>query len=159
MNTICSATLSDSSRLIPAPNGSFDFGAITPAMAQAMRRQAGRIRLQAGIQHPNGTGFGLLHIEVNHGKQIRALGYLDIESFVFDIASNIAQIWQSKGVQLLVNASRKPRVVMFVQLEASEGEDFYRVNTAFPVRQADYEGRHGMKKLWDGSEPASIATG
>jgi hypothetical protein len=84
---------------------------------------------------------------------------LDIESFVFDIASNIAQIWQSKGVQLLVNASRKPRVVMFVQLEASEGEDFYRVNTAFPVRQADYEGRHGMKKLWDGSEPASIATG
>ncbi|MDI9333801.1 MAG: hypothetical protein QM533_05435 [Cytophagales bacterium] len=144
---------------ILAPNESFDFGEITPAMAQTMRRQAGKIRLQTGIQHSNGTGFGLLHIEANHGKQIRALGYADVQSFVFDIASNIAQVWQSKGIQLLVNASRKPRVVMFVQLEAVAGEDFYRVNTAFPVRQADYEARHGMKKLWDGSEPASIAAG
>jgi hypothetical protein len=48
---------------------------------------------------------------------------------------------------------------MFIQLEANEGEDFYRVNTAFPVRQSDYEAKHGMKILWDGSEPASIAAG
>lgn len=29
----------------------------------------------------------------------------------------------------------------------------------FPVRQEDYPERHGFKKLWDGSEPASAVAG
>jgi hypothetical protein len=146
-------------RLVAAPGGGFDYGEINYEMATAMRRQKGKIRLQSGVHNDNGTGFGLVHIEANHGKQIRALGYSDVPNFVYEIASNIHQVWQSKGIQLLVNANRNPRVVMFVQLEAVSGEDFYRVNTAFPVRQSDYELRHGMKKLWDGSEPQSIAAG
>jgi hypothetical protein len=149
----------EATTLVSAPDGGFDYGEINQEMAVAIRRQAGKIKLQNGVHNDNGTGFGLLHIEANHGKQIRALGFPDVPSFVYEIASNIHQVWQSKGIQLLVNANRKPRVVMFVQLEAMSGEDFYRVNTAFPVRQSDYELRHGMKKLWDGSEPQSIAAG
>ncbi len=53
------------------------------------------------------------------------------------------------------------RDVMFVQLEAAQDGDFYRVNTAFPTSR-DYlekqEGK-GAKILWSGSEPRSAATG
>lgn len=89
---------------ITAPDGSINFGEITPDMAKIMKRQSGKIRLQQGVQNANGTGYGLLHIEANTG-------------------------------------------------------DFYRINSAFPVRQRDYEEKRDMKKLWDGSEPTSAVTG
>lgn len=54
--------------------------------------------------------------------------------------------------------------MMYVQLEPAKDEsgDYYRVNTAFPVRQSDYPEKHGFKEVWptkDGSEPATSATG
>lgn len=48
---------------------------------------------------------------------------------------------------------------MYVQLEIAKDGDFYRVNSAFPVRRTDYETRQGMKKLWPESEPRTKATG
>lgn len=48
---------------------------------------------------------------------------------------------------------------MYAQLEIEKEGDFYRVNSAFPVRRTDYETRQGMKKLWPESEPRAKATG
>jgi hypothetical protein len=84
--------MSNPTDFVLTPNGSYDFGEINTVMACAMRRQTGKIKLQVGVQHSNGTGYGLTHIEANHGKQIRSLGYPDVCCFVFDIANNIAQI-------------------------------------------------------------------
>lgn len=33
------------------------------------------------------------------------------------------------------------------------------MNSAFPVRQQEYEAQRGMKRIWDGSEPTSAVTG
>lgn len=148
------------SEFIPAPDGGLDYGEITPEMGKAMRRQAGKIRLTRGVQNSNGTGHGLVHIEANHGKDIRALGFTSIEEFVAYVAGGIQQVWQVPGnSQLLVTTKDGRKDVMYIRLEVAKEGDFYRVNSAFPVRQQDYEALHGMKKIWDGSEPTSAVTG
>ncbi len=148
------------SEFIPAPDGGLDYGEITPEMGQAMRRQAGKIRLQQGVQNTDGTGWGLAHIEANHGEQIRGLGFGGIADFVARVAGGIQQVWQVPGnSQLLVTTRDGRKDVMYVQLEIAKEGDFYRINSAFPVRQQDYESRKGMKKIWDGSEPTPAVTG
>jgi hypothetical protein len=145
---------------IPAPDGGLDYGEITPEMGKAMRRQAGKIRLQHGVQNSNGTGWGLVHIEANHGKQISGLGFGSVQDFVAHVASSIQQVWQVPGnSQLLLTLKDGRKDVMYIQLEIAKEGDFYRVNSAFPVRQEDYESLKGMKKIWDGSEPTSAVTG
>ncbi len=147
---------------VPSPNGGLDYGEVTPEMGRAMRRQAGAIRLQQGVQNADGSGYGLAHIEANHGKQIRSAGFVSVPAFVAHIAGNFNELLQaSKGSQLLVAVSTGRRDVMFVQMEATEDEDFYRVNTAFPASR-DYlekQERKGAKVIWNGSEPRSTATG
>jgi|GEM_PF-2322240 len=149
-------------QFVPAPDGSLNFGEITPEIAKQAKRQAGKIRLQQGVQNPDGTGYGRVHIEANHGKEILAAGFSGVEDFVASVARNFNQVWQAtKTRQLLVAVRGSRQDVMFVQLEPMEGGDYYRVNSAFPA-QAAYFGRQerkGIKKLWDGSEPASVVTG
>ncbi len=145
---------------VPNSDGGLDYGEISPEMAKAMRRQAGKIRLTEGVQNANGTGYGLRHVEANHGQQIRALGFDGVTDFIAHIGRNLQQVWQIPGgSQLLASVKNGRKDVMYIQLEISDAGEFYRVNTAFPVRQADYESRHGMKKVWDGSEPTSAVTG
>lgn len=50
---------------------------------------------------------------------------------------------------------------MFVRLQPARDAagDYYRVNSAFLTRNADDGDRKGRKKLWDGREPTSSATG
>jgi hypothetical protein len=114
------------------------------------------------VQNADRTGHGLVHIEANHGKQIRNAGFKSAQDFVSHVASGFNEILQAaKGRQLLVAVTDGRRDVMFVQLEPAEDGDFYRVNTAFPASR-DYlekqEGK-GAKVLWGGSEPRPVAAG
>jgi len=61
--------------------------------------------------------------------------------------------------QLLVATRDANNSIMYMQLDAAKDKDFYRVNTAFPVKRGDYEARQGMQKIWDGSDPAIAVTG
>lgn len=159
-NVRFSRAAADQQEFIPNPDGGLDYGEVTPAMGKAMRRQAGAIRLQRGVQNADGTGHGLAHIEANHGKQIRALGFNDVPAFVSHVASGIQQVWQVPGnSQLLVTTVNGRKDLMYIRLEMTREGDFYRVNSAFPVRQRDYEDRRGMKMIWDGSEPTSTVAG
>ena len=150
-----------SRQFVTAPDGSIDFGEITENQSSVMRRQPGKIRLTIGIQNADGTGHGLVHIEANHGKQIRNAGFGSVEEFVSHVASSFGQVWGAPGVQLLATVRDGKQRMMYVELEQTVDKDgeYYRVNSAFPVRQEDYPERHGFKKLWDGSEPASAVTG
>lgn len=156
------ASAQEPADFIPAPGGGLDYGEITPEMGKAMRRQAGKIRLQQGVQNADGTGFGLTHIEANHGKQIRSAGFESVERFIAHVAGSFNEVLQAaKGRQLLVAVTQGRRDVMFVQLEAAPEGDFYRVNTAFPASRDYLEKREGKgaKILWSGSEPRSAVAG
>lgn len=150
-----------SEAFVAAPDGSIDFGEITPEMAQAMRRQAGKIRLQDGVQNADGTGWGLSHIEANHGDQIRNAGFESVQHFVSHVARNFNEVLQAKNRQLLVAIDGGRQDVMFVQLEPTHEGDFYRINTAFPASRnyLEKQQKKGMKLLWGGSEPAPAAAG
>ncbi|MDY0046074.1 MAG: PLxRFG domain-containing protein [Thauera propionica] len=128
------------------PGGSIDFGEITPEMALAMRRQAGKIRLQRGDD-----SFGERHIEIRHGDDIRRLGFNDVASFVADIARNINQVWQpGKTAQLVAIHELANDRVMFVELRGAqdEGGDYYTVRSAFPARKGFIKNK-GWNLLWE----------
>ncbi len=152
----------EANEFVNAPDGGLDFGEITPEMGKAMRRQAGKIRLTQGVQNSDGTGHGLVHIEANHGAQIRKAGFKSVQDFVSHVASGFNEILQAaKGKQLLVAVTDGRRDVMFVQLDAADDGDFYRVNTAFPASRDYLEKQEskGAKVLWGGSEPRPVAAG
>ena len=49
---------------------------------------AAPIKLSEGYQDENGKGYGLVHIEANHGEQIRDAGFKSVEEFVSFVAKN-----------------------------------------------------------------------
>lgn len=69
------------------PQGSLDFGEITPEIAAAIHRQPGKIRLRNGTD-----AWGLIHIKNRHEKQIKQLGYSGVEDFVNTIAHDFNAI-------------------------------------------------------------------
>lgn len=46
------------------------------------------IRLSEGFQDEDGKGYGLAHIEANHGEQIRNAGFASVKEFVAFVAQN-----------------------------------------------------------------------
>lgn len=146
---------------VSAPDGSINFGEITKEIGSKIKRQAAPIRLPRGVQNGDGTGYGLAHIEANHGKEIRNAGFESVESFVAHVAKNFNEVLHASGRQILVAVKNGRQDVMFVQLEPSQDGDYYRINTAFPTIRAYVERqmKKGMKVLWSGSEPALTVTG
>jgi len=139
---------------IKAPDGSLDFGEITPEMAQAAGRQAGKIRLQQGNE-----SWGLQHIEQRHGAEIRDAGFADVPAFVADIAQHIDQVWKPAATRQLVALHKVGNNrMMFVELQPGKDEagDFYTVNTAFTSRKAE---KKGWKLLWEARAQASGESG
>ena len=139
---------------IKAPDGSLDFGEITPDMAKAAGRQAGKIRLQQGDE-----AFGLTHIELRHGAEIRSAGFADVPAFVADIAQHIDEVWKPAATRQLVALHKVGNNrMMFVELQPGKDEagDFYTVNTAFTSRKAE---KKGWKLLWEARAQASGESG
>uniref|UniRef100_A0ABX1PQV5 PLxRFG domain-containing protein n=2 Tax=Aromatoleum anaerobium TaxID=182180 RepID=A0ABX1PQV5_9RHOO len=141
---------------VPSPDGSIDFGEITSDMAQVMRRQPGKIRLERGDD-----SYGERHIELRHGKDIRALGFRGAAEFVADIAKHIDQVWQPGATSQLVAIHQVSNDrVMFVELRQAQDEsgDYYTVRSAFPARSG-FVNNKGWKVLWGGRAQPSIDSG
>lgn len=140
----------DPHEFVAAPDGSTDFGEITPEMAQAMLRQAGKIRLQHGVQNADGTGWGLAHIEARHGREIRSAGFESVAAFVSDAVRHVDAVWKPGATSqvVAVQAGNKGKVV-FLELQPSKDDagDFYRVNSAFPAT-SNYAERKQRKEGW-----------
>lgn len=69
---------------VRASNGTTTFGEIR----ETSGLPAAPIRLSQGYQDDNGKGYGLAHIEANHGEQIRNAGFNSVEEFVSFVAQN-----------------------------------------------------------------------
>jgi hypothetical protein len=174
--------VTDPNEFINAPDGSLDFGEITPEQAKIIGRQAGKIRLREGDET-----FGRVHIERRHGDQIRGLGFDSIERFVSTIARSFNAIYRHAGEGRALDVVLKDaqRGMLIVQLEPSADGDFYDVKTATPIRSDQFKNKKPLWEragpsassaeadplnpkgqsnsdgtpLWDGSEPTSTAAG
>ena len=69
---------------VVAPNGTTTFGEITEDTGLI----SAPIKLSEGYQDEDGKGYGLVHIEANHGEQIRNAGFASVEEFVSFVAKN-----------------------------------------------------------------------
>ncbi|MFA5386807.1 MAG: PLxRFG domain-containing protein [Candidatus Paceibacterota bacterium] len=126
---------------ITAPDGSLDYGEITPEMGKAMRRQAGKIRLRQGNE-----AWGLIHIQNRHGTQFAKLGFESAIDFIAHVAGAFNTVYKGKGAGLsLVLETDRVGGRLMVELEPSEDVDFYDVKTASPVRVDQYKNE---KPLW-----------
>lgn len=71
-------------RFVLSSDGTTIFGEIREESGLS----AAPIKLSEGYQDENGKGYGLKHIEANHGEQIRNAGFSSVEEFVSYVAKN-----------------------------------------------------------------------
>ena len=154
MNLLTSSALDPQTR-IPTPSGDFVFGEIPFDIAKHIGRQAGKIYLTQGVQLKNGSGHGLAHIEARHGLQIKQLGYASAADFVFEALRDFTEIWRPAVTrQIIAVVHERLGKAVFLELtpsQTADGEDFYRVNSAFPVSNRYTTGKakkEGWEPLW-----------
>lgn len=126
---------------VAAPNGTKDFGEITPEIAKSAGVSAAPIRLREG----NDT-YGLKHIEARHGEGIRQRGYPSVEVFVEHIAKNFDAVYPRPRGALDLVLSDGDHGRMIVSLEPHGKGDYYDVKTATPSREDQYKNK---KPLWE----------
>jgi hypothetical protein len=109
-------------------NGNIDLGTIK---AETGLTEA-PIRLSEGIEYSNGQGYGLIHIEKEHGEQIRNAGYNSIEEFVAEVANNYTTIRQGnergENKTYLLEVTDTHNNTLFVEL--SNDGSYWNVNSA-----------------------------
>ena len=118
--------------LVKATDGTTVFGHISveSGLTEApIRLSLGEDRLDEEGRH---RGYGLLHIEAGHGKQIRDAGYGSVATFVETVAKNYTDILEGRTVMnrptYLLQVSDEHDNTLFVQL--SRDGNFWNVNSA-----------------------------
>lgn len=143
---------------VTLPDGNVDFAQFPSTRLKDMRLlRAAPIRLERGVHSMEG-GQGLRHIEANHGDEIRAAGYGNIQEFIWDLVNGYNEIWEGEGKSLLLlkNNGTDSRPAGFIELE--KNGSFYKVKNAYPVDR-HYPTAATRKQLWKSAPPSSVATG
>lgn len=114
-------------RVVQSPDGSFDWGEVGDADADQVGIDPGRIMLKDGFHYGDHRGFGLEHIEAQHGEEIRGLG-MEPAEFVYDVLRNYNNIALQDGGRIaLIRNVRPTRIVVLDPLDGGG----YSVRTAF----------------------------
>jgi len=105
-----------------AVNGDIDLGIIPEETGLT----EAPIRLSEGVQYEDGRGYGLKHIELRHGEEIRNAGFSSIEQFVSNVANNYTVIRKgevrAKGKEIpvsntyLLEVKDKHNNTLFIEL-------------------------------------------
>jgi hypothetical protein len=128
-------------------HGSRDFGEITPKIAKAILRQAGKIRLRIGEQAADSDkGYGEVHINrPSRKKQIQGIGFNNARDFVQYVTSGFDAIYPAGGGALYLHKRGNSDVLLVVKLEPAENGDYYDVKTGYTVRKDFFDKK---KPLW-----------
>ena len=131
--------------------GSRDFGEISPEIARAIRRQAGKIRLRIGEQEADSErGYGERHIErPKRIKELKLLGFAHARDFVASIAETYDAIYAGGGGSLVLYKKGAHHTEVISRLEPAEDGDFWDVKTAYITRK---DRRRNKKPLWERSQ-------
>ena len=132
---------------VSAPDGSKDFGEITPEIAIIIGRESAKIRLRQGDSKD-----GLTHIE-QHESDIKALGFESVKDFISEITHNFTAIYKREKSNsrslMLVDNSGKLKYAS-IQLELSEDGSFYEIKNATPGRDDQFKNK---KPVWERNGP------
>ena len=101
---------------------------------------AAPIKLSVGYQDKNGSGYGLTHIEANHGAQIKKEGFASVEDFVSYVAKNydennikVGKRRTGGSITYLLQVTGKHDNTLFIEL--SRGGSYWNVNSAGVFRK------------------------
>ncbi|MDO5760938.1 MAG: hypothetical protein Q4Q06_07920, partial [Bacteroidota bacterium] len=127
-------------RFVIASNGSINFGQITSDKGGLTPAQ---IRLSEGFNkvtsEGKNVGYGLEHIEIGHGKQIRQAGFESVKEFIENIAKNYTTIRQGNKRNnqntYLLEVKDKNNKTLFIEL--SKDGSYWTINSAGVFRE-DY---------------------
>ena len=101
---------------------------------------AAPIKLSVGYQEKNGSGYGLTHIEANHGVQIKKEGFASVEDFVSYVAKNydennikVGKRRTGGSITYLLQVTGKHDNTLFIEL--SRDGSYWNVNSAGVFRK------------------------
>ena len=101
---------------------------------------AAPIKLSVGYQDKNGSGYGLTHIEANHGAQIKKEGFASVEDFVSYVAKNydennikVGKRRTGGSITYLLQVTGKHDNTLFIEL--SHDGSYWNVNSAGVFRK------------------------
>ena len=93
------------------------------------------IKLSEGFQDENGKGYGLAHIEANHGRQIRNAGFKSVQDFVSFVAQNydednirVGKRRKDGSPTYLIQVTDEHDNTLFIEL--SKDGSYWNVNSA-----------------------------
>lgn len=114
-----------------ASNGTTTFGEI----GEESGLQPAPIRLSEGFQGEDGKGYGLAHIEANHGEQIRNAGFSSVEEFVEFVAKNydednirVGKRRDNGNTTFLIQVQDEHDNTLFIEM--SRDGSYWNVNSA-----------------------------
>jgi hypothetical protein len=147
------------------------FGNITGEMEAAIKSsvsaaRAGPIVLRVGSRVGR-KRFGAEKIDEEHGHQIKAAGYKNIEQFVADVAENFDAIYAYEKEKDTINIVKRvsPMGLMGITLDMSKGIPLWSPSTGFIVTDKWFAGK---RLLWErrvtppaasGQPPSILPTG
>lgn len=101
---------------------------------------AAPIKLSVGYQDKNGSGYGLTHIEANHGAQIKKEGFASVEDLVSYVAKNydennikVGKRRTGGSITYLLQVTGKHDNTLFIEL--SRDGSYWNVNSAGVFRK------------------------
>ena len=118
--------------LVLAKDGTTTFGIMKPE--SGLREAPIQLSLGENYVGEDGKnhGYGLLHIEAGHGKQIRSAGFPSVEEFVEEVAKNYVDIREGAKIgntqTYLLEMTDDHNNTLFVQL--SKDGTYWNVNSA-----------------------------
>ncbi len=110
---------------------------------------AAPIKLSQGVQGEDGKGYGLVHIEANHGEQIRNAGFDSVEAFVSYVAENydegnirVGKRRYNGSSTFLIQVTDSHDNTLFIEL--SKDGSYWNVNSAGIFTALSFKNEIGM---------------
>lgn len=122
------------------------------------------IKLSVGFQGDNGKGYGLAHIEANHGEQIRNAGFSSVKDFVSYVARNydednvrVGKRRKNGSQTFLIQITDTHDNTLFIEL--SKDSSYWNVNSAGIFRKGYSNKKETVVKTEPQQPKNAVSTG
>lgn len=124
-------------------DGKRDFGEITCEIAEKIKRESGKIRLEIGFQK-DGHGYGEVHIErSDRMKQLKKNGFDCARDFIEFVVNKYDAIYQGKENNIFIVRTTNTANIAFLSLKQNNKDQdvYWSVESAFISRKNYLNGK------------------